>query len=295
MKIRFIAKWSKQNQLGVPKGIPALIPHDAYKKRLGEFLLEAEAKEKAEELQVEIKTLSKNRTLDQNALMWSLYQIEANEQNAGHQFGNVVKPESLYEADLKANAPQAVIYTDAESAEYIRSEYRVVKQEQVENGVKLAIMLSTSFFTTKQMAEWIDMIFNRLAENGVAVTNPGEIQLYWNEWRRSLDAQKISLHSDAQTEKEYKERNPICEATGQYIGTGGSLAHIRARGMGGKAEVWKDNPENWLHLCDEAHAEFDNGKGMAEFVEKYPHLKAKIEAAYQHKEQEIVEEELDIF
>ena len=60
--------------------------------------------------------------------------------------------------------------------------------------------------------------------------------------------------------QDYKTLHPICEATGEFIGHGGgSLAHIKAVGMGGprKGEVC---PSEVMHLTDKAHAEFDNGK-----------------------------------
>jgi len=139
--------------------------------------------------------------------------------------------------------------------------------------------MSSSHFTVRQMADWIDHQFNRLAENGLTMENSNDVKNFWTDWRRNLNKSEIVLNDGCQIEREYKTATPICEATGEYIGEGGSLAHIRARGMGGKQEAWKDTSANWLHLTDTAHAELDNGKGLAEFLRNYPHLKAKIDAA----------------
>jgi hypothetical protein len=274
MKIKFRATWSQENQAGVKKGILALVPDAEYVHMVGKFLTEAKGKP----FEVDMKTGVKERNLDQNALMWSLYRIEAREHNGGREIGEV-KPEALYEADLLQHAPRAVMDVDRQTAVAIRAEYRVVAEEPAESGVKMILIMSTSHFTTVQMADWINMIFDRLAENGLEISTSADVASYWKEWRGYLNFSGISLHEDATTLDEYKAATPICEATGEYIGTGGSLAHICARGMGGNPEAWKDTPANWLHLSDKAHAELDNGKGLTEFLRNYPHLKSKIDAA----------------
>ncbi|MCX5769461.1 MAG: hypothetical protein NTZ09_04200 [Candidatus Hydrogenedentes bacterium] len=51
--------------------------------------------------------------------------------------------------------------------------------------------------------------------------------------------------------------------------------HLRTRGAGGD-----DSPENLLALCVEDHAIIGT-MGRQEFVRRYPHLKRKIEAAFE--------------
>lgn len=241
----------------------------------------------------------RKRTLDQNAYMWALYDIEAYAHNAGKSGAEsqMVKPWDLYEHDVERYCPVVEIYMKEEYVQYIMQEYRKAKVMAVKNGrAKIAIWITTSHFDTRQMAEWIERILTRLAYFGIPTEKQAEVLQGWKDWRQMLNDAKINLHDDVTTEKEYKESVIICEACGTYLGNGGgSLAHIAARGMGGNQEDWKDAPTNWLHLCDTCHGLWDNGKGRAAFLKRYSHLKNKIEEAVK---KEIVTEparELDIF
>ena len=291
--ITFRGFWSEawQKDFKVPRGYLLVKPVETYIRPLGAMLKKLTTwqnkKEELRELKFTLEIHYKKRTLDQNALMWSLYHIEANELNGGMKGGReMVTTEQLYENDLKEHAPRLTISVPVYQAEYIRREYRIASEEIVDNSaieknVKLHILLSTSHFDTRQMAEWIDMLFNRIAENGVTVTNPGEIQDYWVQWRQHLNDNKILLHEEKITQNDYKALNPICEAHGAdcFLGNGGgSLHHIKARGMGGNPEDVKEYPSNWLHLCDPAHMELES-QGVESFVKKYPHLKYKIYTA----------------
>lgn len=301
-QIVFRGYWSEDWQKEIPKGIFGTKPDEVFKKPLGKFLnkLTEWQKKKGEliELKFTVDVHYKKRTIEQNNLLFALYTVEANELNAGMK-GNrkqMVSVYELYEEDLKKHARIIPVILDPLQAMYIRREYKIVKEEQSADGkIILYLMVSTSKMTTVEMAEWIDMVFNRIASMGCTVTNPAQIQDYWVQWRRFLNDSQVVLHEQPMTEAEYKALNPICEAHGSdcYLANGGgSLFHINAVGMGGNAEASKGFPSNWLHTCDTAHMLWHNN-GIENFLKLFPHLAYKINTAMKrdYEPEEKTEEE----
>jgi hypothetical protein len=254
------------------------------------------------DLEVTLEYSFKKRTLDQNALQWSLYGIEANEQNGGMQgaISQMVTPMELYLADLSLYGEREVITTRKKNYFNYSEEYKIIESIKLSNGSKvtvqefskadiddnewisLKVIKGSSKFNTVEMGQWIDRIFNRLCVNGVSVTNPGDIKNYWVKWRHFLNDNKVIIHDRVMTQAEYKELNPICEACGAPIFQGnGELSHIKAVGMGKDrtAEPTRNYSSNWLHLCTHCHREIWHQKGVKVFIKMYPHLTYKVNSA----------------
>lgn len=322
-KIRFMGKWSSsmQKAFNVPRGYVVFKYDPIYREKLGAVLMKLDhyqtkqlekLKEKGEEitdeaiyrdLEIDIEYHYRKRTLDQNALMWSLYTIEANEQNGG-QSGHkdqMVTPDELYEADLDEWGERELITTKRGNLGYWLDHYRIVEAVILDDGrevtlqelqksvanfddvVSLRVIRGSSLLNTKEMANWINRIFNRLAYNGVQVTSPGEIKNYWHKWQQFKNDNKIVLHDTIMTQEEYKALNPICEACGKALVDGtGHLSHIKAIGMGGdrSKEPKRNYTSNWLHLCGATcHLDIWHGKGVKEFLKRFRHLAYKVNTA----------------
>jgi hypothetical protein len=131
--------------------------------------------------------------------------------------------------------------------------------------------------TTVELGQVIDALFDELA--GMGVTNTEEIGLYWQRWRQHLADEGIELYTGTYTKDVYRTMVVHCEACGKYIADGGgSIAHVIAKGMGGDpSEDTTFTAAERMHLCDPCHASYDNGQGRAAFIERFPHLKRKIE------------------
>ncbi len=324
-KIKFIGRWSAiwQKKFNVPKGYLLIKPDQFYRRAIGSALLKIEEYQNKKlcnlqgaqyeesdylrPLEIQIDYHFRKRTLDQNALIWSLYSIEANELNAG-QSGHkdqTVTPMELYCADLEEYAERETITTSRKNLGYYMSEYRIIESVTLETGeafkpgcikdlninadhkITIVVVRSTSKLNTKEMGQWVDRLFNRIAYNGIQVTTPGEIAGYWRDWREYLNENKVILHEALLTQSDYKSFNPICEACGKFIGYGGGeLAHIHAIGMGGdrSKEPKKNYSSNWLHLCHDCHIEKWHKVGVKKFVKEYKHLKYKVLTALNRKE-----------
>lgn len=229
-----------------------------------------------QEVSIEIKKRYRSRTLDQNALMWSLYQVEAKEHNGGLSGGSDVKANDLYEADLMEFAPRMIITTDISHWNILREDYRVTWEKEISNKIKAEIIISSSHFNTTEMKNWIDRIINRIAENGLSENNEPWLHDKFLEWKKFC----YKKPSEDYVGKDiYRARNVICEATGKYLGDHGQIAHIQARGMGGNWASDLDMSWNLLYLSNEAHIGVQHQKGWSEFCYKYPHLKDKVEYA----------------
>src|SRR4030042_2945507 len=210
--IKFTANWSKSWEH--PKGYLLLKPKETYYKNMAIALNKLDEiqakKEELKDIDVTIEIHYKKRTLDQNSLLWALYSIESNEINAGMKGtkSQMCSSQELYENDLVAYAPRIKMQVKNDYYDVIRSEYRIEDAKDYNNDTKvITCILTTSKFNTKQMAEWIDRIFNRMAQNGVTVTNPAEIHDYWLKWKMMLNDEKIVLHDDILTEDQYRSLN----------------------------------------------------------------------------------------
>ena len=327
-KIKFIANWQKeyQSKINNEKGFLVLKYSDFYRKNLVHLLLKLEEfqqKKKKEnpdhqlysddhlrDLEVSIEFFFKKRTLDQNALMWALYDIEANEMNGG-QSGDkdqMVTREQLYKNDLEEYSDIDKIKTTKKSLAYYLDQYSYLisiyyddaemdleqfLELDVDNDeqIILRVRRGTSKFNTKEMALWIERLFNRLSYHGVAVTNPGEIKKYWQDFKNYINDNKIVLYDNIMTMQEYKDKNPTCEACGDFIGFGeGDLAHIKSVGMGHDRtkELKKNYSSNWLHLHrTPCHLEHWHTEGIDKFLKRYKHLRFKVNTALKREYQEI--------
>jgi hypothetical protein len=221
----------------------------------------------------------KGRTLDQNSLMWSLYKILANETTGG--IANKGIPEQLYIEDLKNYAKEIKCKIPKEALGSYQGKFRICNIEEYNNCYIIYYYHSSSMMSTVEMAYWLEMLFNRLANMGVAITEPQKIKDYWLSWRKILNKKKICLHDNETDLSLYRENNPVCEACGKFIHySGGSNAHIRARGMGGHERPESNMTNNILRLCDICHKDLDHDTGFRKFMKKHPHLSYKISRQY---------------
>ncbi len=201
----------------------------------------------------------RKRSNPQNALMWALLEIVANEHNAGLPTDASMRDsEYFYRLFLQRYAPREKAHTGEE------------------------IIKTSSHFNTLEMSEFIERIFDELAVMDIGVTNPVEISSYWEQHKTHMRDKKVILNADIEfTPAQYKASVKLCEACAAPVwheDIGSSLAHIKSVGMGGGREATVRGDEV-MHLCDTCHALFDNGKGRAHFLGKYPHLCYKVKQA----------------
>jgi hypothetical protein len=324
-KLKWTAYWSLlwQKKYNLPKGFFLCKIDPFYHERLVKAMLQVEdlQAENAKKLltsgkgnsvtayvdsliPLEMETVfhRRKRTLDQNALLWALYEIEANVMNGGqkgHKDQMVTKDE-LYLADLDEWGERETITTRRKNLGYYLSEYRIIEAVILEDGkeipveaviesnmskddlITLRVVRGTSKFDTREMAVWIEGVFNRLAYNGVPLEDSSKIEDYWKKWNDHLNTEKIIIHDDVLTHEEYKSLKLKCEGCGAYIGDGsGQLAHIKALGMGAdrKKEPTRNYTSNWLHLCIDCHIGTQHQKGWNEFLKKCNHLRYKVKTA----------------
>jgi hypothetical protein len=280
-------KWKPENQEGLKKNRWGIDVLPEFREVLGQFLkkhIEREKKTGEEKLiNLQISPYYSERNLDQNALMHSLYAIEAECLNVGMGASRQyeISPWDIYEKDLKEYCPKMETEVSAEFLSMYQLKFRHTHiLERSADKVKIQVWKTTSHFHMKEMAYWIDRIVNRIGEYGVPLDLQGEMKTKWISWKKYLNAVKIVLHTeDKCTKEEYKNKVPLCEASGIWLGQGGEVAHIRAVGMGGKEEPSKDHPENWFHLQGEIHRGLIHGKGWKSFLKEYPWLKYKYKIA----------------
>ena len=139
------------------------------------------AKDKPLHLTVTIEPERKGRSTSQNRLMWALLTIMADHYNAGRTGG--VTPEDCYLEMLeKYGAKVDYLEVPAGALEILRGCYRLVHLVEILDNNRCTVKCTqgSSTFTTQEMKNMIDGIFDRLAEMGV---NDPIVTAYWQEWK----------------------------------------------------------------------------------------------------------------
>lgn len=132
-------------------------------------------------LTVTIEPERKGRSTSQNRLMWALLTIMADHYNAGRTGG--VTPEDCYLEMLeKYGAKVDYLEVPAGALEILRGCYRLVHVVEILDNNRCTVKCTqgSSTFTTQEMKNMIDGIFDRLAEMGV---NDPIVTAYWQEWK----------------------------------------------------------------------------------------------------------------
>lgn len=124
---------------------------------------------------------TRRRTLSQNRLMWALLTVMADHYNAGRAGG--MKPEDCYVQMLEEYGVDFdFLEVPAGAVPILRTAYKLVHVVELLDDDRCVVkcLRGSSSFTTAQMADFINGIFDRLAEMGV---NDPNVTAYWMEWQ----------------------------------------------------------------------------------------------------------------
>lgn len=134
-------------------------------------------------LQISVDYVTKERTLNQNRLMWGLLQEFAFHQNGGRKGGGN-EEELYYKALAKHGISQFLMVEDC-ALETLQQAYKhVTKIDKFTSNGKVywqcKCLLGSSRYTTAQMADLIDGILDDMAEAGI---NSPTMNALEEEWR----------------------------------------------------------------------------------------------------------------
>lgn len=143
--------------------------------------LERRARGQPLAVEVDIRPVRSHRTLNQNRLMWALLNKLATAMNGGTPGG--ITADQVY-LDLLAEFGGEVDYllVPRKAVPTLRRAYRVVQITEELDGNKCIVKagLGSSTFTRAQMRDFIDRIFDKLAEAGV---DDAETTQQYRDWR----------------------------------------------------------------------------------------------------------------
>ena len=128
-----------------------------------------------------VEPVNKARSTAQNRMMWALLTIMADHYNGGRTGG--ITPEDCYTEMLEQyGAAFDYLEVPVGAVPILRKSYRLVHVVELLNDNRCTVKCSqgSSTFTTEQMGQLIDGIFDRLAEMGV---NDPNVTAYWQEWQ----------------------------------------------------------------------------------------------------------------
>lgn len=140
----------------------------------------------------------------------------------------------------------------------------------------------SSDLTTVDLAKVIQGAFVEFTQRPDPV-DLSDLYVLWKDYRHNVQ-KKDPLQGTYKDEKDYRDRNPICEICGKgltesedadgIIRREGQLLHIVSIAAGGP-----DTDDNRLMACSECHMLKQHPKGWPYVIEMYPHIRGAVEYA----------------
>lgn len=183
--IAHVAAWYMPDKSPGGGGLENLTVDNAYLLEAQRLHAELERRARGQPLcvEVDIRPVKNKRTLDQNRLMWALLNRLALALSGGTPGG--VTAEQCY-LDLLAEfgAEVETWRVPVKALPALRNTYRVVQMvELLDDGYCMARLgLGSSSFDRQQMHDFLERIFDRLAEAGV---DDAETTQQYRDWRRA--------------------------------------------------------------------------------------------------------------
>jgi hypothetical protein len=158
--------------------------------------------------------------------------------------------------------------------------------EMIHEGIKEVayprrLEATTGIWIPKDGKEMTTVEYSQVIEYCLALSqgldDPPDLADIWilfTDWRFGQEVDPLEGTYDSHDQ--YKEKHPLCEACGAWLGEGGDIDHIFRRGRDERGE---DEDFNWWHLCRADHA-IKHAGAMEAFVRRYRHLKIKAERSY---------------
>ena len=135
-------------------------------------------------LEVRVQKYSEGRTAKQNRMLWALLKIMADTINAGRAGPDMVTDMDCY-IDMLSEFGREFDYYEipARGLAFLQRSVRVCKVVDIRDGGKrllVKVYTGSSQFTRAQMHEFLEAVFDRLAELGC--TDP-DMMFYHHKWR----------------------------------------------------------------------------------------------------------------
>lgn len=211
-----------------------------HQKELAAFLQKWRDDGKGRELEVKVTVHYQKRTLNQQSLQWELCR------RLGRKYGT--DPEPVHESVKTIMYPTVLL----------------------PNGIY--VPKQGKDLTTVEYSQVVEYLIMECAEQQVDIS---DIWILFTHWR--FQQEEDPLEGTYRDAADYRDKHPLCEACGVWLGDGGHLDHIYRRG---RDERGPDVDWNWLRLCPGDHAEKHSG-GIEAFIARFDHLRAKVERAYE--------------
>lgn len=177
--IGHLAAWYKPGPAG---GRGVFVTDGGYRLEEQRMYAELQAKARGQPLavEVEIRPVRDRRTLQQNRLMWALLT------KMERHYGNITAETCYLDMLEDAGIDTEIWQVPVKALPVIRKECKVVNvQELLDDDVCIIrVGMGSSTFTREEMAEFIDRIFDRLAEMGVS---DAETTQQYRDWRLQRD------------------------------------------------------------------------------------------------------------
>lgn len=139
-----------------------------------------------DKLTLTVKQYRRQRSNDQNRLMWALLEIMAQEQNGGRT-GGVTAWDCYLDMIDKYGSKFEYLQCTAEAFSTLKAIFRAIKivEERDHNGTKTVMCkayVGSSEYNTQEMTMLIDGIFDELAKMGVDADK--DVRYLWEEWSK---------------------------------------------------------------------------------------------------------------
>lgn len=183
--IAHVAAWYMPDKSPGGGGLENLTVDNAYLLEAQRLHAELERRARGQPLcvEVDIRPVKNKRTLDQNRLMWALLNRLALALS-GDTPGGVTAEQCYLDLLADYGAEVETWRVPVKALPALRNTYRVVQMvELLDDGYCMARLgLGSSSFDRQQMHDFLERIFDRLAEAGV---DDAETTQQYRDWRRA--------------------------------------------------------------------------------------------------------------
>lgn len=157
------------------------------------------------DLELNLEVFYRKRSLNANALLWSLYAIEANWANGNADYrdgylskrlpGHVITPEDLHDDDCEVYAEKTRYKIKrADKFNFTRAMAladmgKVVKTWDLDGEpdlIAMEVWKTTSFLDTKEFSVWVNRVIDRIRYGGLLASDTTEFLMIKNQFEEIL-------------------------------------------------------------------------------------------------------------
>lgn len=156
------------------------------------------------ELDITIDIDFEGRSIKSNAVMWSIYRIQAYYMNKELKSVKQVTPDELYQKDMIDYAERHRIKSPINSAEFFRTvltneKGKIKAEKEIDGYIYFEVWETSSYWNSQKMAEFIEIKLYELEQAGITRIEDGNLDKVFNDfekWKQQTEGKENESNND---------------------------------------------------------------------------------------------------